>query len=38
MREAGWSFSFGNGFAGTDLTQNNLYVMVHYPAASNTLP
>ncbi len=29
-----WSFSFGNGFEGTDLTQNNLYVMVYYPTPS----
>jgi hypothetical protein len=27
----GWSFSFGNGFLGTDLVQNDLYVMVYYP-------
>jgi len=27
----GWSFSFGNGFQGTDLQANNLYVMVYYP-------
>ena len=27
----GWSFSFGNGFTGTDLQVNNLYVMVYYP-------
>jgi hypothetical protein len=26
-----WSFSFGNGFRGTDLLQNELYVMVYYP-------
>ena len=26
-----WSFSFGNGFQGTDLKANNLYVMVYYP-------
>ncbi len=26
-----WSFSFGNGFQGTDVVQNNLYVMVYYP-------
>ncbi|MDD5543058.1 MAG: hypothetical protein PHX83_07765 [Acidobacteriia bacterium] len=29
-----WSFSFGNGFEGTDLVGNDLYVMVYYP---NTL-
>ena len=26
-----WSFSFGNGFQGTDLTANNLYVMIYWP-------
>lgn len=26
-----WSFSFGNGFQGTDLMVNDLYVMVYYP-------
>lgn len=26
-----WSFSFDNGFKGTDLLQNDLYVMVDYP-------
>ena len=26
-----WSFSFGNGFLGTDLLANSLYVMVYYP-------
>jgi hypothetical protein len=26
-----WSFSFGNGFEGTDLTGNNLYLMVYSP-------
>jgi hypothetical protein len=26
-----WSFSFGNGFQGTDVKGNNLYVMVYYP-------
>ncbi|HEX7139714.1 MAG TPA: hypothetical protein VF219_17815, partial [Vicinamibacterales bacterium] len=26
-----WSFSFGNGFQGTDLVANDLYVMVYYP-------
>jgi hypothetical protein len=26
-----WSFSFGNGFQGTDIVHNNLYVMVYYP-------
>ena len=27
-----WSFSFGNGFQGTDVVANSLYVMVYYPA------
>jgi hypothetical protein len=27
----GWSFSFGNGFTGTDVVGNDLYVMVYYP-------
>jgi hypothetical protein len=26
-----WSFSFGNGFQGTDLQGNDLYVMVYFP-------
>ena len=26
-----WSFSFGNGFQGTDLEENDLYGMVYYP-------
>lgn len=26
-----WSFSFGNGFQGTDVVGNNLYVMLYYP-------
>ena len=26
-----WSFSFGNGFQGTDIVHNNLYVMIYYP-------
>jgi hypothetical protein len=26
-----WSFSFGNGFEGTDITANDLYVMVYWP-------
>jgi hypothetical protein len=29
-----WNFSFGNGFQGTNLDQNDLYVMVYYPDAS----
>jgi len=27
----GWSFSFGNGFQGTDVQANDLYVMVYFP-------
>ena len=34
----GWSFSFGNGFEGTDLVQNNLYVMVYYPDSPPSAP
>lgn len=30
----GWSFSFGNGFQGTDLMVNDLYVMVYFPGPS----
>jgi len=26
-----WSFSFGNGFTGTDIVKNKLYVMVYSP-------
>jgi hypothetical protein len=26
-----WSFSFGNGFQGTDVIGNSLYVMVYAP-------
>ena len=26
-----WSFSFGNGFQGTDLQVNDLYVMIYFP-------
>jgi hypothetical protein len=29
-----WSFSFGNGFLGTDLVSNDLYVMVYFPSAA----
>jgi hypothetical protein len=29
-----WSFSFGDGFEGTDVLANDLYVMVYYPAPS----
>lgn len=28
-----WSFSFGNGFQGTDVHHNDLYVMVYFPQA-----
>ena len=30
-----WTFSFGNGFLGTDVLKNNFYVMVYYPGAPN---
>jgi hypothetical protein len=37
-----WSFSFGNGFQGTDLQTNDLYVMVYFPQtpeqAADTTP
>jgi hypothetical protein len=37
-----WSFSFGNGFQGTDVVGNNLYVMVYFPEtpaqATDTVP
>ena len=37
-----WSFSFGNGFQGTDLQVNDLYVMVYFPQtpeqAADTTP
>jgi len=33
-----WSFSFGNGFEGTDLIQNDLYVMVYYPTPPSPAP
>jgi hypothetical protein len=29
-----WNFSFGNGFQGTNLQANDLYVMVYYPSPS----
>jgi hypothetical protein len=29
-----WNFSFGNGFEGTNLLANDLYVMVYYPGSS----
>ncbi|MGB6429836.1 MAG: hypothetical protein WBF06_04575 [Candidatus Acidiferrales bacterium] len=28
-----WNFSFGNGFQGTNLLGNDLYVMVYYPGS-----
>jgi hypothetical protein len=33
-----WSFSFGTGYLGTDLTSNDLYVMVYYPASPAPTP
>jgi hypothetical protein len=33
-----WNFSFGNGFQGTNLVGNNLYVMVYYPDISAGQP
>jgi hypothetical protein len=30
-----WSFSFGNGFLGTDLLDNDLYVTVYFVGPSN---
>jgi hypothetical protein len=33
-----WNFSFGNGFQGTNLVGNNLYVMVYYPGSSAPQP
>jgi hypothetical protein len=29
-----WNFSFGNGFEGTNLVGNDLYVMVYFPESS----
>jgi len=29
--EFGWSFSFGNGFQGTENVSNHLYLMVYFP-------
>jgi hypothetical protein len=29
-----WNFSFGNGFEGTNLVGNDLYVMVYYPGST----
>ncbi len=33
-----WSFSFGNGFLGTDVLKNNFYVMVYYPGSPTVFP
>lgn len=33
-----FSFSFGNGFQGTDYLENDLYVMVYYPDESANAP
>jgi hypothetical protein len=33
-----WNFSFGNGFEGTNLLANNLYVIVYYPGPSTKNP
>jgi hypothetical protein len=33
-----WNFSFGNGFEGTNLIQNPLYVMVYFPGSSAAQP
>jgi hypothetical protein len=33
-----WSFSFGNGFLGTDVLANDLYVMVYYPGSPTVVP
>jgi hypothetical protein len=35
-----WNFSFGNGFQGTNLVGNNLFVLVYYPdaTAANSAP
>ncbi len=33
-----WSFSFGNGYEGTDLILNDLYVMVYYPTPPSPVP
>jgi uncharacterized protein (TIGR03437 family) len=31
-----WSFSFGNGFEGTDILQNDLYVTAYFPGSPTT--
>jgi hypothetical protein len=33
-----WNFSFGNGFQGTNLVGNELFVVVYFPDASNGQP
>jgi len=33
-----WNFSFGNGFEGTNLLANDLYVMVYYPGSPTKTP
>jgi hypothetical protein len=33
-----WNFSFGNGFEGTNLVGNDLYVMVYYPQSTAVQP
>jgi hypothetical protein len=33
-----WNFSFGNGFQGTNLLANNLYVIVYYVGSSAKIP
>jgi hypothetical protein len=33
-----WNFSFGNGFQGTNLLANHLYVMVYYPDSLGEAP
>ena len=30
-----WTFSYGNGFLGTDVLKNNFYAMVYYPGPPN---
>ena len=33
-----WNFSFGNGFQGTNLLANDLYVIVYYPGSPTQAP
>ena len=33
-----WNFSFGNGFEGTNLLANDLYVIVYYPGSPTAIP